>query len=180
MDKLKIVVILLILFLGLFVALSPGLVYAPTPRVILYFLVSFLPGLLFGAEVASKFDLKMPGFCFTTAGACAICFGALVLLTNLSKPEQKIAVYQIYDQKREPLQLDWSGALTVPVTAEGFTVTKFVEGNSVILVFPEQIGEVDLVVKETSGGPSYVGKVGYTGTRTSKLYLGDQLKKDTP
>jgi hypothetical protein len=176
MNILKIIVIALILLLGIYVALSPELVYAPTPRIVLYFLICFLPSLLLGAEATSRFKLKLPGFAFTTAGACAVCFGALLLMTNLSKPEEKIAVFQIYDEKNEPVPLDWSGALEIPVTAKGLSVTKFVDGNSLILVFPEQVGQVELRVKKSISSQTYSGEVTYAGSRTSKLILGQQLK----
>jgi hypothetical protein len=178
MDILKMVVIVLILGVGIFVALSPTLVYAPTPKIVLFFLISFLPGLLFGAEAASKFNLQLPGFAFTTAGACAVCLGALLLLTHLSKPEEKIAVFQIYDENNEPVALDWSGALEIPVTPQGLTVTRFIDGNNVILVFPEQVGETELRVKKDFTNPAYSGSVGYAGSRTSKLILGQDLKSN--
>ncbi len=180
MDKLKVVVVSAILILGFFVALSPGVVYAPTPKIILYFLVSFLPGLLFGAEVTSKFDLKLPGFCFTTAGACAVCFGALVLLTTLSKPEAQIAVYHVFDQKGQKVRVDLKDTLEIPLTARGIEIARFVQDNTVILLFPEQVGEAELIVRPTKDGPTYRGKVGYAGTRISNLFLGKQLQQDVP
>lgn len=176
MKVIKIVAIAMILGVGIYVAVSPSLVYAPTPRIVLFFLVSFLPGLLLGAEAASRFEMRLPGFAFTTAGACAVCFGALFLLAYLSQPEEKIAVFQVYDERNNPVLLDWSGALEVPVTSQGLTVTRFVEGNNLILVFPEQVGSVELRIKKALSGSTYSGTVGYSGSRTSKLMLGAQLK----
>src|SRR5262245_45747205 len=82
---------LIILSLGIWVALSPSVIYAPTPRVVLYFLLSLIPAIIFGVEASSRFEFRLPGFCFTTAGAFAVCLGVLFLLTYLSKPEEKIA-----------------------------------------------------------------------------------------
>ena len=176
MKSLRMIVIVLILALGIYVALSPAIVYAPTPRIVLYFLICFLPSLLLGAEASSRFKLKLPGFAFTTAGACAVCFGALILITNLSKPEEKIAVFQVYDESNEPVALDWSGALTVPVTSGGLSVTKFIDGNTVILVFPEQVGKAEIRIKKSYSSPTYTGEVTYAGSRTAKLTLGKDLK----
>jgi hypothetical protein len=175
MTAVKIICILLILGLGLFVALSPGVVYASTPKIVLFFLISFLPGLLLGAEASSRFNFRLFGFAFTTAGACAVCFGSLWLLTHLSKPEEKIAVYQIYDENNDPVALDWQGAFEVLVTSQGLTVTKFIDGNNTVLIFPEQVGSVEVRVKKAPIGPAYSGTVGYAGNRTSKLFLGKQL-----
>ncbi len=176
MNVIKIIAIILILALGLYVAVSPDLVYAPTPKIILYLLISFLPALLLGAEAASRFKLKFRNFVFTTAGACAVCLGVLVVLTYLSKPQEKIAVYQIYDENKIPVALDWSGAINIPVSHQGLTVTNFVEGNTVILIFPEQAGKIEMQVKKSPSGKMYTGDVSYSGSRTSKLYLSKDLK----
>lgn len=179
MVKVRVVVLVLILLVGLSVALSPALVYAPTPRVVLYFLISLLPAILFGAEVASKFEMKLPGFVFATGGAFAVCLGTLLVLSQLSKPEQQIAVFQVYDEHAHEVVLDWDGAVKVLPDPGGLSATKFVDGNIVILVFPEQAGEVKLQVKKESHGQPYVGTVTYAGNRTSELFLGKQLKLRT-
>ena len=178
LDWVRTIIILLILLLGFYVALSPGVVYAPTPKVVLYLLMSLLPAILFGAEAVSKFKLQLRGFIFTTTGAFAACLGLLVLLTYLSKPEEMIAVYQVLDENRQPVSLDWEGALQVSVTERGLTITKFVEGNTMVLIFPEQVGQAEVQVKRSPSGSIYSGQVSYAGSRTSKLYLGEQLKVD--
>lgn len=180
MTAVKVVSVFLILGLGLFVALSPTVVYAPTPKVILFFLISFLPSLLFGAEATSRFKLRLPGFAFTTAGACAVCLGAMLLLNHLSKPEEKIAVYKVYDESNEPVALDWQGAFEVMVTAQGLSVTKFIEGHTAVLIFPEQVGSVEVRIKKAPIGPTYSGSIGYAGNRTSNLVLGQELRLNQP
>ncbi len=179
-DMVRIIVLALIMIVGAIVALSPNLIYAPTPRVVLYFLVSLLPAILFGAEATSKFKFELPGFCFTTAGVFAACLGILLVLTSLSKPEEKIAVFQIFDENGQAVALDWDGAVEVPITDRGLTVSKFVLGNTAILIFPEQVGEVELHIKRLSTGPTYSGTVSYAGSRTSKLFLGKQLRSGSP
>ncbi|RFM32171.1 hypothetical protein [Chitinophaga silvisoli] len=176
MNTIRIIAIIAILMLGIYVALSPGLVYAPAPRIILYFLICFLPSLLLGVEASSRFQLKLPGFVFTTAGGCAICFGALVLLNHLSKAEEKIAVFQVFDEHNEPVFLDWKDALKIPPTPNGLTITKFIDGNNFIAVFPEQVGKAEVQIKKSPTGPLYVGDITYSGSRTSKLVLGKDLK----
>lgn len=170
-------IVFLILLLGLYVALSPSVIYAPVPKIVLLCLISFLPAILFGAEAAAKFDLKLPGFAFTTAGAAAISLGTLLLLSYLTKPEQQIAVYRIVDQQRQPvLGLDRDGAVKVQLSNQALVVTKLIDENNVVLIFPEQVGEVDMLVKPVLTGPTYFGKVSYAGTRESELMLGRDLK----
>jgi|SRR6185436_132026 len=169
----------LILLLGLYVALSPSIIYAPVPKIVLLCLISFLPAILFGAEAAAKFDLKLPGFAFTTAGAAAIALGTLLLLSHLTKPEQQIAVYRIVDEQRQPvLGLDREGAVEVQLSNQALAVTKFIDGNNIVLIFPEQVGEVEMLVRPSLTGPTYFGKVSYAGNRQSELMLERDLKKN--
>ncbi len=171
----KIVAIVLVLGLALYVAFTPDVVYAPVPKMVLFFLISIIPATLIGADVASKFSLKLPGIAFTTVGACAIFFAALTMLTKYAKPEEQIAVYEIIDENDEKVPLEW-GAVDIPITHKGMTVTKFVSGNAVALIFPEQVGKVPIRVKKAPAGKTYSGSVTYAGSRTSTLKLGKELK----
>lgn len=173
----RIIIAVLIIILGFFVALSPNLFYAPTPRVVLYLLVSCLPAILFASEASARFDMKIPGFVATAGGSAAIMFIALFLLTYLSKPELQIAVYSIHYQNGEPVQgLNRPDCVTIPISDNGLQLTKFVDNNSVIVIFPEQVGESQINVRPVSGGPIYSGKISYAGTRVRNLYLQTDLK----
>jgi len=179
LSIIRIIVVLAALALGIYVALSPGIVYAPVPRVILFLLVSLLPAVLFGAEAASRFELKIPGFVFATAGAAAVSLGILVTLHHLSKPQQQIAVFHILDEEGQPVtNLDRQGAVQVPLTNEGISITPFVDGNTIVLIFPEQVGECEIRVRPISMGKTYSGKVSYSGNRESALRLGTHLRSN--
>ena len=169
-------IITLILGAALYVALSPNLVYAPVPKVVLFCLIGFLPAILFGTEATSRFNLQLGWFAFTTTGAVAVIFGMLFGLTYLAKPQQQIAVYRIVDEHGQPvLGLDRNGVLDVHLSNNALTVTKFIDGNNLILIFPEQVGECDILVKPLSVGPTYFGKVSYAGNRRAELILGKDL-----
>jgi hypothetical protein len=172
----RIIVMILILGLAVFVALSPNVVYAPVPRVILFLLVSLLPAILLGAEGAARVKIKLPILILTATGAAGFLFGLLFFLNYLAKPEEKIAVYQVVDEKGNPVTLDFDGAIDVSVSERGLSVTRFVEGNTVILIFPEQVGQAEIQVKKSPSDVIYTGQVNYAGTRTSKLKLGSDLK----
>ena len=47
---LRIVVVLTGLEIGMYITLSPGVVYAPVPSVVLFLLISLLPAVLFRAD----------------------------------------------------------------------------------------------------------------------------------
>jgi hypothetical protein len=176
-NVLRIVVAAAVLLLGIFVALSPAVVYAPTPRVVLYLLIACLPAVLLAAEATAKFQMRLPGFVATAGGAAALLLIVLVLLTYLSKPEEKIAVYQIVDQQRQPIMgLDRTGAVKVPPTVSGLSVTKYVDGNVITLIFPEQVGECELQIQPVSTGPVYSAVVHYAGSRQAKLIVGKDFR----
>jgi hypothetical protein len=167
---------IVILIVMVWVALSPTVVYAPVPRNVLYFLMSFSLAIMFGAEAAARFELTFGPFTAVCGGAAALCLITLVVLTKLSSPEEKIAVYQVYDESGNELDLQWKGAVEVPLTSSGLQVTKLISENSIILIFPEQAGEVELRVRKSSEGPVYFGLVTYAGSRKTRLVLGKELK----
>jgi len=177
MNIVKIVAAILILLAGLYIALTPSLVYTRTPQIILFFLISILPSFLIGTEAVSKFKFKLPGFLFTTTGAYAVCLGTLVLLAHLTQPTvDKIVVYHIFDENKQPYSLNYSGAVVIPVTPDGRSITKFVDGNALILIFPKEIEAIDMQVKNLSNSLYYFGTVGYSGQQDYKIILGKDLK----
>lgn len=165
-----------ILALGGYIALTPGISYAPTPRVILFFIISTIPALLFGSEIKSHFKVTLPGFIFSVAGAGAIFFGALFILDHLAKPEEQIAVFSIYDEDGEELIIDAPGILEVKDTQSGLVVNDFVKRNTLVLIFPEQVTEVEVAIRKIAGSKAYRGVLRYSGNRQMNLTLGKDLK----
>ena len=74
------------------------------------------------------------------------------------------------------LGLDRSGAVELQLSNQALVVTRFIDGNNIVLIFPEQVGEVDMLVKPLLAGPTYFGKVSYAGNRQSELMLGRDLR----
>ncbi|MCB2206208.1 hypothetical protein KQI65_15805 [bacterium] len=177
---LKIGIAVIIVALGLYVSLSPTIVYAPTSRVVLFLLIAILPAILFGAEAASRFKMELKGFLFTTTGSFAACLGLLFLLNYLAKPEEAIAVYNIFDKNGQEIAIDWDGAIEIDLTERGLAVTKFVEENTVILVFPEQVGRVQVAIRRALQDQPYIGYLTYAGSRTARLVLGEDLVQQSP
>lgn len=168
-----------VLVVGVIVALSPNVAYAPVPRIILYSLVALLPAILLGTEAASRLELRLPGIVFLATGSIAVFFFGLVVLTKYSKPEQQIAVFYIVDNQHQPIpNLDREGAIEVALTREGLSITKFLDGNALVLIFPEQVSTARVMVRPVSFGPTYSGEVTYTGNRQEYLVLDQDLTKD--
>lgn len=176
-DKVQIVVTILVFFVVIYILYFPNVVYTPTQKTVLFFLISILPAILFGSKIKATFQLKLRYFCFTTAGVLAGCLGTLIVLYTISKPEEQIAIFHIFDESEQEVNLDWKGSLEILTTDRGLTVTKFVDGNTIVLIFPEQVEEAKLYVKPTSIGPTYKGIVSYAGSRQSILFLGKELKE---
>ena len=176
MAVFHIVMASVVLVVAVYVAIAPRVVYAPVPRTVLFFLLSVLASVTISSEIASRFELNLPGFCFATGGAAAVCFAMLGFLTHLSKPAEKIAVFHVNDEKNNPVDLQIPGAIDVLLSATGLQVTKFVDRNTLVLIFPEQVEEVELRVKKTNLVSPYFGRVGYGGSRQTTLKLGEHLK----
>jgi hypothetical protein len=174
-NKLKPYLIVVILGLGIYIALAPNIVYAPTPRVVLFFVLSVIPAVLFGSDVASKFDVSLPGFVFTVAGAGAVFFGSLFFLDRLSKPEQQIAVFAIYDENGDEFSIDAPGILETKFSDKALSVTRFTAGNNLVVIFPEQVAEVEILVRKIVGAKPYRGKIKYAGTIKRDIILGSDL-----
>ena len=175
MQVFRIVVMSVVLLLCVYVALSPKIVYAPVPRMVLFFLVSVFLAILFGAEAVSQLQLKLPGFTFVTAGAAALSLGTLWFLTKLSKPEEKIAVFHVLDDQGKPVSLEHKNAYKVLLSSSALQVTTFASGNTLICIFPEQVGEAELQVRLTAN-TTFSGNIGFAGSRQTKLILGKDLK----
>lgn len=172
----RIVSAIVVLMLMVYVVLFPNVVYAPTPKIILYFLASSFLAILIGAEASTRFELKLPGFIGVTTGAAALCLITLVTLTHLSKPEQQIAVYNLYDEQDNAVNLNWDGAFTLPSSPTGVIANNFIKGNTLILIFPEQLASQQIRVRKTSDGKEYVGLLTYAGNRQANINLGKDLK----
>lgn len=177
MEVFHIVMASVVLALAVYVAMFPRVVYAPVPRTVLFFLLSVLAAVTFGSEVASKFELELPGFCFVTGGAAAVSFGMLGFLTHLTKPAEKIAVFHVDDEANNPVDLEVPGAIEIRLGPSAVQVTKFADKNTLVLIFPEQVEEAELRVKKTNLDPPYIGRVGYAGSRRTTLTLGVDLKQ---
>lgn len=167
---------LIILGVAVFVALSPRIIYAPQPRVVLYFLLSILPAILFGTEAVARLKLDLPGFSFLSGGAAAVCFAMLWLLNHFSKPDEKIAVFYIYDERDKPVDLQWKGAIEVLLSDQGLRVTELISGSALVLIFPEQVGQAEIRVRKSATGPTYRGTVSYAGSKCARLRMGQELR----
>lgn len=172
----RIAVALGTLLLAIFVALSPRTEYALVPKVVLFLLVALLPALLFAAEATAQFNLNLGWFVASASGAAALALITLVLLTHLAKPEQQIAVFEIVDERDQPIAgLDRNDAVSIPLPSNATPAEHFIRDNSVLVVFPEQTPTVDLLIRPIAHGTVYRGSISYAGYRRTRLVLGRDL-----
>lgn len=177
MDKLRTGALTAILVLMIYVVLNPGTTYAPVPRLTLFLLSSMVVAVFVGAEATTKFQMKLPGFVFVTTGTAALMVFVLWFLTNAIKPELQIAIYDVFDEGGNELNMDWDGALElreIPSGRPGFFMTK---NNRIMITFPELVSEQRVRIRKTSTGVFYQGTISYAGARQIELKLGTDLKQ---
>ncbi len=170
----EVLVIVVGLGAALYVAINPSLVYAPAPRAVLFTLVAMIPALLIGSKAAAHLNLKWKGFTFFTAGASAVCLALIFALDHISSPEEKIAVFKVVNENMKGVTLEPEGALEIwPITGS-LNITAFREGDTLVAIFPEQVG--DCAIRVRYGDDFYHGVISYTGSRKTLLQLGQDLK----
>lgn len=158
-----------------YVALSPTTSYAPVPRIILFLLTSAGISILLGAEAATRFELKLRGFIFVTAGTAALAMFILWLATSAIKPELQVAIYDVYDEQGREVNMELDRLVELremPTNRPGFFIAR---RNQLVVVFPEVVSEQTLRIRKTTDTPFYSGKISYAGTRKASLKLGTDL-----
>jgi hypothetical protein len=175
---LQIAVTLIVLPLVLWIIICrPTMVYAPSARVVLYLLVSIVPAVLFATVVAAQFEMKLPGFTMTAGGAFAGVLIVFVLLNHFSKPEEQIAAFQVVGENGDQVTLEAAGTVSVvgDDASRGLTPTYCVDGDKLLMIFPEQLAAARVTIKHPGSGVIYRGRIEYAGTKTSELALGKDL-----
>jgi hypothetical protein len=179
MDKVvRYVAMLGILALLGCVALYPDVAYAPAPRTILFALGSAGIAAFIATDVLSRASLKvtMKGVVFAGTGIAAVFFFLLLVMAWLAKPEQQVGIVEILDRNGKALNLEWDGAVQVLPSPTGYVSTWCVKGSLLFLIFPEQLVEQRIRVRQTSDSEQFSGVVTYAGSRTVALRVGTDLR----
>lgn len=148
----------------LFVALNPSIGYAPVPRVVLFFLLAILFTLLFVGELDARFEMKLPGFIFSSTGVLAAMCGLLLLLNHLATPEVQATRFT----------LRYQGVTTLRFTSEMIrvkagqgvsgTIPYFFSGEDLYVIYPPGVSTAEISVNPT-GGRWFRKELGYAGNR---------------
>lgn len=170
-------IMVVVALVAVYVTLVPNVVYAPVPRNILFLLVALLPAYFVGVRASDNVNINLKWVVAKFTGTMAAVIFLLILLVHLSKPEQQIAVFEVLDEHDQRVRLDREGAIVIQPGSQGVSATKYVDGNTLVLIFPEQLPSVNVAVRKVYDGPEYRGTVGYGGNRTMTLRLGQELKK---
>lgn len=172
----SVLAILVALGVGVAVVFVPGLVYTPPQKVVVFFLLALCPALLLADRASARFEMKLPGMVFTATGAAAILFGSLFALDHLAKPQQQIAVFEVLDDLRNPYPLDSSEFRLHPDHSTGLVPTRFIDGSTLVLMFPQQLPAVTVSLTDPLSRKTYRGTITYAGNLTSDLIVGKDLK----
>lgn len=170
-KKMETILVAVLVALGVFVALMPSLTFAPVPKMMLLFLVSLLPAILFGSKITAQFNLEIKGMVISTGGMFASILILMLFFYSLTKPEQQIAVFQIYENSQtNKFILDLPDSVSFDANATNLFPTKYQTGNTLILIFPEQLGSISVRFK-SGQNIVYRKTLSYAGNRESIITL---------
>jgi len=164
------VVILACLSLAIYVAASSSAVYEKTPRVVLFTVVSLLVAVLFATRAQAKFDLKLPGMVFTATGAMAVFMGLIVVLSYLTKSDDRVMVLSFKERSGIELPLDTADLRIT--TLHGRNLEKCIEGSRAYVILSDDIPGISVTVAD--GNLPYQWDVPPSAGRT--LQIGKAIK----
>lgn len=180
MKNLQAAAAIVILALLVFVALHPEASYAPVPRVILFLLASIFPAILIATTAATRFQLELKGFAFVSTGASAFFLGVLFAISYLAKPALQVIAFDVIDERGGKVNLSPSYAFEVSASMQGLKANYYIKGNSVVMIFPEQVVEQKITVKLAPDAPEYFATVNYAKPPANGLRIGTELKCNPP
>ncbi len=145
--------------LGVLAALRPGTLCDPDQKLVLFFLLSVLAGLLFTGQ-GTRFNTQFKWFALRATGATAVMFGCLCLMTALAgrlDPGVRFVVVHVDDESGNDLPLLSAESIRV-LAVDGTAHMKMaVTGNEALVVFPGHVRQINVTLKRPSwegGGES--------------------------
>jgi hypothetical protein len=146
------------------VALNPSIGYAPVPRVVLFFLLAVLFTLLFVGELDARFEMKLPGFIFSSTGVLAAMCGLLVLLNHLAAPEVQATRFTL--RHTEIPTLHFTSEMIKVKAGQGVNASMpyFFSGEDLYVIFPPGVNTAEISVNPTGDG-WFRKELGYAGNR---------------
>ena len=168
-DTVSLVIAVAILVLGLYVAWNPTLVYASTPRLVLFFLIAMLPSILFTSSVVATITADLKWLGFSATGPAAVLFIGLFFLDKYAKPEERLAVYNLFEDQ------------TTQVFADGVSVTGGARayldqsGHALIVHYGSSDESIQINIDSPVG--RHFCHLSYPGTRSLVLFLREEKKE---
>jgi hypothetical protein len=148
---------------ALYIALNPSIGYAPVPRVVLFFVLALLFTLVSVGELDAKFEMKLPGFLFTSTGVLAAMCGLLWLLNHLAASEVQATRFTlrykgVHKLTFAPNMIDVKGLQGVG------SMPYFIDGEDLYLIYPAGVNTAEVRVNPV-GLKWYHKELGYAGNR---------------
>ena len=162
-------------FIALYVMFHPGVAYAPVQRSLIFVTVAFMVALGCGQQVASaRLEIKLGWLAATYTGVFAVVFGLSWWLTKLSAPHTAVAVYHVYNEDTSQYRLDLKGTVDIKETKEGSFARAFVDGNTMVIIFPEQAPEIEVGIRfpPMTGNQKWT-TLSFAGTSETDLVIAD-------
>lgn len=140
------------------------LVLAPTPRIIVLAAVSLMFAGALGSQGYARLEVKTKlGVAFVATGSVAVAFFALFVFVYFSRPDHEVAIYHVVEESGDDVGwLENDGAVDIKATKQGIAPIGYVDGNTILLVFPEQVEAAELVLRDKAGDRTVRHFVSYT------------------
>lgn len=149
---------------ALYLALNPSIGYAPVPRVVLFFVLALLFTLVSVGELDAKFEMRLPGFLFTSTGVLAAMCGLLWLLNHLAAAEVQATRFTLRYKGVHKLTFTPSMISVTPLQGIGGSMPYFIDGEDIYLIYPLGVNTAQVRVNPV-GLKWYHKELSYAGNR---------------
>lgn len=166
----KIIVLAVCVFIVIYVLTRPSIVFAPTPRIVVFFALSILPIIVLTENISARLKVSIGnGLVFHATGATAVVFFGLFCLVKLSRPDIQRAIYHV--KERGVGDAVWisanSDSAEVRAAKRGGAPVMYVSKSTIILDFPEQVEQATLILRDQAGGKVCERAISYTEEQTT-------------
>lgn len=166
-----------LIFISLILAISSIFIpinYTITNKVILFFVCSFIPALLWGKSSTTEANFNVGIFKIKTVGATAVLIAVLIALNHLTTPKHSIGIYSILDENGKKINLD-SVVINCDMSNFGLKGTILTDRENIAIIFPKGIESLNVTLKKNDF-VEYYGAVNFTPDKKQVLELGSDLR----
>jgi len=158
--------------------INPTSGYSSFSRSTLNFLTAASAAVLFMSTTNALFKWNSKtGASVTIVGSFVLVIVGFELLVHAGRPDLQMTAYEVVDENNQAITIEAKDQIDMGRNRVGLQPTYCVDGNKMLLVFPEQLTEVGVGIEHPPGSHHWHrGKITYVGTQAYTLKLGSDLK----